>query len=51
VIDILDRLDKYFANSGVASIKWYYEEDDEDMMETGEEFSSDLKVPFQLVYY
>jgi hypothetical protein len=51
VIDILDRLDKYFVNSGITSIKWYYEEDDDDMMETGEEFSSDLKVPFQLVYY
>jgi hypothetical protein len=51
VIDILDSLDKYFVNAGKVEINWYYEEDDEDMKETGEEFSSDLKVPFQLVYY
>jgi hypothetical protein len=51
VIDILDSLDKYFVNAGKVEINWYYEEDDEDMKETGEEFSSDLKVPFQLVYF
>jgi hypothetical protein len=51
VIDILDSLDKYFVNGGKVEINWYYEEDDEDMKETGEEFSSDLKVPFQLVYF
>jgi hypothetical protein len=51
VIDILDSLDKYFVNAGKVEINWYYEEDDEDRKETGEEFSSDLKVPFQLVYY
>ncbi len=51
VIDILDSLDKYFSNAGKVEINWYYEEDDDDMKETGEEFSSDLKVPFQLVYY
>jgi hypothetical protein len=51
VIDILDSLDKYFLSAGKVEINWYYEEDDDDMKETGEEFSSDLKVPFQLVYY
>ncbi|NBU97548.1 MAG: DUF1987 domain-containing protein [Spirochaetia bacterium] len=51
VIDILDSLDKYYSNSGIVEINWYYEEDDDDMKETGEEFSSDLKAPFQLVYY
>ena len=51
VIDILDSLDKYFVNAGKVEINWYYEEDDDDMKETGEEFSSDLKVPFQLVYF
>ncbi len=51
VIDILDILDKYFADSGKVEVKWYYKEDDDDMLETGEEFSSDIKVPFELLSY
>lgn len=51
VIDILDILDKYYANSGKVEVKWYYKEDDDDMLETGEEFSSDIKVPFELRSY
>ena len=51
VIDILDILDKYYADSGKVEVKWYYKEDDDDMLETGEEFSSDIKVPFELLSY
>ncbi len=51
VIDILDILDKYHGNAGKVSVKWYYKEDDDDMLETGEEFSSDIKVPFELLSY
>ncbi|MCB1141445.1 MAG: DUF1987 domain-containing protein [Leptospiraceae bacterium] len=51
VIDILDSIENYFQNSGKVSVNWYYEEDDDDMMETGEEFSSDLKVPFKMISY
>ena len=51
VIDILDILDKYYANSGKVEVKWYYKEDDDDMLETGEEFSTDIKVPFELRSY
>ena len=51
VIDILDNLDKYFSNGGKAEVVWYYKKDDDDMMETGEEFSSDIKVPFKIESY
>ena len=51
MIDILDILDKYYANSGKVEVKWYYKEDDDDMLETGEEFSTDIKVPFELRSY
>jgi hypothetical protein len=51
VIDILDTLDKYFSESGQVEVKWFYREDDDDMLETGEEFSSDIKVPFELISY
>jgi hypothetical protein len=51
VIDILDMLDKYHLDSGSIKIKWFYEDGDDDMLETGEEFSSDLTVPFELISY
>lgn len=51
VIDILDMVDKYHTTGGSVKINWYYKEDDDDMMETGEEFSSDLKAPFEILSY
>jgi hypothetical protein len=32
-----------------ASINWFYEEWDDDMMEIGEDFSQDLKLSFNLM--
>lgn len=34
-----------------AKVSWYYYEDDEDMMEAGEEFSELVEVPFSLKEY
>ncbi|MBO7596417.1 MAG: SiaC family regulatory phosphoprotein [Bacteroidales bacterium] len=38
-------------NKSVAEvvINWYYEEDDEDMLEAGEDYQSILKLPFKMV--
>jgi len=30
-------------------INWYYEEDDEDMLEAGEDYESIIKVPFKMI--
>ena len=30
-------------------INWYYEEDDEDMLEAGEDYQSILKIPFKML--
>jgi hypothetical protein len=32
-------------------INWYYEKDDDDILETGEEFKDDIEVPFNLFSY
>ena len=39
------------ATSPPADIRvtWYYAADDEDILETGEDFKADLKLPFELV--
>lgn len=30
-------------------VSWYYESDDEDMMEAGEDYSVLVKIPFELI--
>ena len=30
-------------------IKWYYEEDDEDMLEAGEDYQSIINIPFKMI--
>ena len=49
ILDILTKLEKYHGSGGKVSIKWHYNEDDDDMLEAGEDFSADLTVPFQMI--
>ncbi|XDD49521.1 DUF1987 domain-containing protein [Leptospira sp. WS92.C1] len=51
IMDILDSLQKYHDQNGKVRVLWLYKEDDDDMQETGEEFSSDLSLPFELKSY
>ncbi|EJO78166.1 PF09345 domain protein [Leptospira interrogans serovar Pomona str. Kennewicki LC82-25] len=51
IMDILDSLQKYHDQNGKVKVLWLYKEDDDDMQETGEEFSSDLSLPFELKSY
>jgi hypothetical protein len=30
---------------------WYYVEDDEDMLDLGEEFSENVDIPFEIISY
>ncbi|SDJ96545.1 protein of unknown function [Catalinimonas alkaloidigena] len=43
ILDILSKLE----DIDNASVVWYYDEDDEDMQEAGEEFSELVEVPFE----
>lgn len=51
IMDILDSLQEYHDQNGKVRVLWLYKEDDDDMQETGEEFSSDLSLPFELKSY
>ncbi|MGJ4789075.1 DUF1987 domain-containing protein [Leptospira koniambonensis] len=51
IMDILDNLQKYHDKGGKVEVEWLYKEDDEDMQETGEEFSSDLSLTFKMKSY
>jgi hypothetical protein len=49
LLDIFRRLET-LSLSGKSQVKvsWYYEADDEDMMEAGEDYQALVKIPFEL---
>jgi hypothetical protein len=46
LLDLFRRLEN--VNSKVA-IHWYYEQDDEDMLEAGEDYEAIVNVPFKMI--
>lgn len=47
--DILIRLEQVYETGNEVVVIWYYEQDDEDMMDLGEEFKEYVDIPFELV--
>ncbi|MCD6366119.1 MAG: DUF1987 domain-containing protein [Bacteroidales bacterium] len=48
LLDILIRLEEMIADGKNVIVHWYYDEDDEDMMEAGEEYAEIVEVPFEV---
>ena len=46
MLDLFRRLEN--VNSKVV-IHWYYEQDDEDMLEAGEDYEAIVNVPFKMI--
>ncbi|MFO8021207.1 MAG: DUF1987 domain-containing protein [Perlabentimonas sp.] len=49
ILDVFKRLEVLKQNQNDIVINWYYEEDDEDMLEAGEDYESIIKVPFKMI--
>ncbi len=49
IFEILKKLEKLSNAGNDVTINWYYEEDDEDMMETGEDFQSIINIPIHIL--
>lgn len=49
MLDIIDILEEYHRAGGAVNVNWYYAEDDEDILETGQEFAEDTEVPIILI--
>ncbi len=49
ILDVFKKLETIYKNSNDVVINWYYEEDDEDMLEAGEDYQSILKIPFKMI--
>ena len=48
IFDILRKLEKIHENGGNVNVTWFYEEDDEDMQEAGEDYQRIVKVPITI---
>jgi len=49
ILDICKKLSSHGSGGKYISVKWYYEEDDDDMHEVGQEMSRISKLPFEFV--
>ena len=48
LLDIFTKLENLIQSGKKVVIEWYYSEDDEDMLEAGEEYSELIDVPFEM---
>ena len=46
LMDLFKRIEKVAPQ---ASVDWYYEEEDEDMLEAGEDYDAIIDIPFRLI--
>jgi hypothetical protein len=49
IFEILKKFGNLYLSGKDVEIHWYYPEDDEDMQEAGEDFSSVVTAPFKLI--
>ena len=50
-LDIFQKLERLFNTGFEVVVHWYYEVEDEDMLGTGEDYQSILKIPFKMISY
>ena len=49
ILDVFKKLENINKGKSEVLINWYYEEDDEDMLEAGEDYESIIRVPFKMI--
>lgn len=49
LLDVFKKLEILFKRGEKVSINWYYEAEDEDMLEAGEDYQSIIKIPFTMI--
>jgi hypothetical protein len=51
LLEIFRRFEGLFKTGKDVSVQWYYEQEDEDMQESGDDFRDILKIPVELIVY
>lgn len=49
LLDLFKKMEVMSKSGNEIIINWYYEEDDEDMLEAGEDYQSIINVPFKMI--
>ncbi|MCD6066852.1 MAG: hypothetical protein K0S33_1678 [Bacteroidetes bacterium] len=49
ILDVFKKLEAIHKGGSAVTINWHYEEDDEDMLEAGEDYQAIISVPFKMV--
>ena len=49
ILDVFKKLEAIYKAKNEVIINWFYEEDDEDMLEAGEDYESIIRVPFKMI--
>ncbi len=49
ILDVFKKLEKINSDGSEVTINWHYEEDDEDMLEAGEDYQAIINIPFKMV--
>jgi len=49
ILDLLKRLEKINKVGSKVSVNWYFESEDEDMEEAGEDYQAIIKLPFKMI--
>lgn len=51
LLEIFRRFEELFKTGRKVAIQWYYELEDEDMQESGDDFRDILRIPVELIVY
>ena len=49
ILDVFKKLEAISKAGNQIVINWYYEQDDEDMLEAGEDYQAIINVPFKMI--
>ncbi len=49
ILDLFKKLEKLNGEQTEVRVNWYFEEDDEDMQEAGEDYQAIIKLPFNMI--
>ncbi|MCA6363855.1 MAG: DUF1987 domain-containing protein [Bacteroidetes bacterium] len=49
ILDVFKKLETIAKGGSQITINWYYEQDDEDMLEAGEDYQAIINVPFKMI--
>ncbi len=49
ILDLFKQLESLNGNGTEVKVNWYFEEDDEDMEEAGEDYQAIINLPFKMI--